>query len=52
MTDGRVVLGSLSAAMDGGFTAVGDMSSAMASAGMTEHHRLLGGVAVMPCHNG
>lgn len=33
--------------MDGGFTAVADVSSAMASAGMTEQHRLIGGVAVM-----
>ncbi len=47
MTRGRVVLASMSAAMDGGFTAVSDVSSAMATTGMTEHHRLIGGVAVM-----
>lgn len=47
MTSGRVLLTSLSAAMDGGFTAVADVSAAMASAGVTEHHRLIGGVAVM-----
>ena len=47
MTGGRVALASLSAAMDGGFTAVADVSAAMASAGMTDHHRLIGGVAVM-----
>lgn len=47
MTGRRVVIASLSAAMDGGFTAVADVSSAMASAGMTEQHRLIGGVAVM-----
>ena len=47
MTGGRVLLTSLSAAMDGGFTAVADVSAAMASAGVTEHHRLIGGVAVM-----
>lgn len=47
MTGGRVVLASLSAAMDGGFTAVADVSSALAATGMTEHHRLIGGVAVM-----
>ena len=47
MTGGGVVLASPSAAMDGGFTAVADMSSAMASAETTEHHRLIGGVAVM-----
>ncbi|MEZ5322851.1 MAG: hypothetical protein R2698_12400 [Microthrixaceae bacterium] len=47
MTDRRVVLASMSAAMDGGFTAVADVSSAMATTGMTEHHRLIGGVAVM-----
>lgn len=47
MTGGRVVLASLSAAMDGGFTAVADVSSAMADSGTTEQHRLIGGVAVM-----
>lgn len=47
MTGRRVVLDSLSAAMDGGFTAVADVSSVMAVAAMTEQHRLIGGVAVM-----
>lgn len=47
MTDDRVVLTSLSAAMDGGFTAVAEVSSVMASAGMAEQHRLIGGVAIM-----
>lgn len=37
MTDGPVILASLSAAMDGGFTA----------SGTTDQHRLIGGVAVM-----
>ncbi len=47
MTSSRVVLPSLSAAMDGGFTAIADVSGAMASSGTTEQHRLIGGVAVM-----
>lgn len=47
MTDGQVALASFSAAMDGGFTAVADVSSAMAAIGMTDQHRLIGGVAVM-----
>lgn len=47
MTSGRVVLVSLSAAMDGGFTAVTDVSSAMAAIGLAGDHRLIGGVAVM-----
>lgn len=47
MTRGRVVLVSMSAAMDGGFIAVADVSSAMATTGMTAHHRVIGGVAVM-----
>ncbi len=42
-----VVLPSLSAAMDGGFTAIADVSAAMAASGTTEQHRLIGGVAVM-----
>lgn len=47
MTDGPVVLASLSAAMDGGFTAIADVAAAMAASGTTDHHRLIGGVAVM-----
>lgn len=47
MTGGLITLASMSAAMDGGFTAVADVSSAMATTGMTEQHRLIGGVAVM-----
>lgn len=42
-----VVLPSLSAAMDGGFTAIADVSAAMSASGTTEQHRLIGGVAVM-----
>lgn len=42
-----VVLPSLSAAMDGGFTAIADVSAAMAASGTDEQHRLIGGVAVM-----
>lgn len=47
MTDGPVVLASLSAAMDGGFTAIADVAAAMAASGTTDQHRLIGGVAVM-----
>lgn len=47
MTGDRVVLTSLSAAIDGGFTAVADVSVAMASSGTTDQHRLIGGIAVM-----
>jgi hypothetical protein len=47
MTGSRVALASLSAAMDGGFTAVADVSAAMATSGTTDQHRLIGGVAVM-----
>ncbi len=46
-TTSRVVLASLSAAMDGGFTAIADVSTAMATSGTTDQHRLIGGVAVM-----
>lgn len=35
-----IVLPSLSAAMDGGFTAIADMSTAMAASGTTDQHRL------------
>ncbi|MFP4512800.1 MAG: hypothetical protein ACLFRV_07630 [Acidimicrobiales bacterium] len=47
MTVPRVALESLSAAMDGGFTAITDVATAMASSGTTHQHRLIGGVAVM-----
>lgn len=43
----RVTLASLSAAMDGGFIAIGDVGTAMEEIGATEDHRLIGGVAVM-----
>ena len=47
MTTGQVVLGSLSAAMDGGFTAIADVSQAMSAAGAQDDYRLIGGVTVM-----
>ena len=47
MTTPRVVLPSLAAAMDGGFTAIADVSKAMSLAGAKNDHRLIGGVAVM-----
>lgn len=47
MTDGPVILASLSAAMDGGFTAIADVAAAMATSETTDQHRLIGGVAVM-----
>ena len=47
MTTERVVLVSLSAAMDGGFTAVADVSKAMTAAGAADDYRLIGGVTVM-----
>jgi hypothetical protein len=43
----RVVLPSLSAAMDGGFTAIADVSRAMSAASAADDYRLIGGVAVM-----
>jgi len=43
----RVALASLSAAMDGSFIAIADMSAAMEAAGATDQYRLIGGVAVM-----
>lgn len=43
----QVILVSLSAAMDGGFTAIADVSRAMNAAGATDDYRLIGGVAVM-----
>ncbi len=42
-----VVIPSLSAAMDGGLTAIAEISAAMAASGTTDQHRLIGGVAVM-----
>lgn len=47
MTASKVVLASLSAAMDGGFTAIADVSAAMAAAGAADDYRLIGGVTVM-----
>lgn len=47
MTVSKVILTSLSAAMDGGFTAVADVSAAMTSAGVAGDYRLIGGVTVM-----
>ncbi|MEX2658923.1 MAG: hypothetical protein WD232_04445 [Acidimicrobiales bacterium] len=47
MTAPKVVLASLSAAMDGGFTAIADVSAAMAGAGAANDYRLIGGVTVM-----
>lgn len=47
MTGPKVVLASLSAAMDGGFTAIADVSAAMAAAGAANDYRLIGGVTVM-----
>jgi len=43
----HVVLASLSAAMDGGFTAISEVSAAMTTAGAEDDYRLIGGVAVM-----
>ena len=47
MTTGRVVLASLSAAMDGGFTAIADVTTAMSAVGAEDDHRLIGGTAVL-----
>jgi hypothetical protein len=47
MTTERVVLASLSAAMDGSFTAIADVSKAMTAAGAADDYRLIGGVTVM-----
>ena len=47
MTAPKVVLASLSAAMDGGFTAIADVCQAMMSAGAEADYRLIGGVTVM-----
>ena len=47
MTTPKTVLTSLSAAMDGGFAAIADVSAAMRSAGAADAYRLIGGVAVM-----
>jgi hypothetical protein len=43
----HIILASLSAAMDGGFIAIADVSAAMEEIGAAENHRLIGGVAVM-----
>jgi hypothetical protein len=47
MSPAKVVLASLSAAMDGGFTAIADVSEAMSAAGVEGDYRLIGGVTVM-----
>jgi len=47
MTTPHVVLPSLSAAMDGGFTAIVDVGRAMSAVGAADDYRLIGGVAVM-----
>ena len=46
-THQRVALASLSAAMDGGFISIADVSRAMSNVGAAHDHRLIGGVAVM-----
>ncbi len=45
--DRRVLLASVSSAVDGGFTAISDVSTAIAAAGTGNEHRLIGGIAVM-----
>lgn len=47
MSGSRIVLVSLSLAMDGGFTAVNDVSRAMEAADATAGSRLIGGMAVL-----
>lgn len=47
MTEQPVTLGSLSAAMDGGFVAIADISDAMNTIGASNDYRLIGGVAVL-----
>lgn len=47
MTSPKTVLTSQSAAMDGGFAAIADVSAAMRSAGAADDYRLIGGVTVM-----
>lgn len=42
-----VTLESLSAAMDGGFIAIADVSGAMSEVGAAHDYRLIGGVAVL-----
>ncbi|HZJ27000.1 MAG TPA: hypothetical protein VFF40_08345 [Acidimicrobiia bacterium] len=45
--DERVALASLSSAMDGGFTAIHDVSAAIAESGAASEYRLIGGITVM-----
>lgn len=47
MTNPTTVLSSLSAAMDGGFVAIADVSTAIRAAGAADAYRLIGGVMVM-----
>jgi hypothetical protein len=42
-----IVLASLSAAMDGGFTAIADVGQALSEVGAAGDYRLIGGVTVM-----
>ena len=44
MSETKVMLASLSAAMDGGFTAIADVSRALASAGAEGDYRLIVGL--------
>lgn len=43
----RLVLGSLSGAMDGGLTAIAEVAEILRNADMLEHSRLIGGVTVL-----
>jgi hypothetical protein len=47
MSPSPIALPSLSVAMDGGFTAIHDVSSAMSAVGSADDYRLIGGVSVM-----
>jgi hypothetical protein len=47
VTEQAVILRSLSAAMDGGFVAIADISDAMSAVGASDDYRLIGGVAVL-----
>jgi hypothetical protein len=47
VTERPVILASLSAAMDGGFVAIADISNAMTAIGAPDDYRLIGGVAVL-----
>jgi hypothetical protein len=49
MTD-RLVLGSLSGAMDGGLTAIAEVAEILGDSNMLEQSRLIGGVTVLLHH--